>query len=145
MKKAHAYKFVLTLNHKIMLTLKNVLRVNALSSGLTGLLLTFFPGVFRDLFEVSHAAPFIGVGIFLVVFSILVAIVSANHPVSHSAVLAVTIADSAWVLASIAVILMPISMSIIGTALIIAVAGWVLMMAVLQMRGLRQTPAAMNP
>ena len=128
-----------------MLTLKNVLRVNALSSGFTGLLLTFFPGVFRDLFEVSNTTPFIGVGIFLIVFSILVAVVSANQPVSHSAVLAVTFADAAWVVASIAVILMPISMSNLGVILILAVAGWVLTMAVLQMRGLRQTSAAMNP
>lgn len=127
-----------------MLTLKNVLRVNALSSGLTGLLLTAFPGIFRDLFEVSSTIPFVGVGIFLIVFSIAVGVVGARHSDSHPAVLAVTFADSAWVVASIAVVLMPIAMSNLGTLLIIAVAGWVLMMAVLQARGLKETRAALN-
>ena len=118
-----------------MITLKNVLRVNALSSGLTGLLLTFLPGFFRNIFEVAYTAPFVWVGIFLVVFSISVAAVSAGQSLSRSAVLAVTFADAAWVVVSIAVVLMPVTMSALGTIMILAVAGWVAMMAFLQMRG----------
>lgn len=121
-----------------MLTLKNVLRINALSSGLTGLLLTFFPGFFRDLFEVTYAAPFIGVGIFLIAFAITVAAVSVGQAPSHPAVSAIICADAAWVVASIIVVLMPISMSTLGRIMIVAVAGWVLMMAILQRRGLRE-------
>lgn len=121
-----------------MLTLKNVLRVNALSSGFTGLLLTFLPGFFSDLFEVSYTAPFVGVGIFLIVFSIVVWIVGASESISHSAVSAIIFADAAWVVASVVMVLMPISMSMPGTIIILAVAAWVLMMAILQMRCLKE-------
>ena len=121
-----------------MLTLKNVLRINALSSGLTGLLLTFFPGFFRDLFEVTYAAPFIGVGIFLIAFAITVAAVSVGQAPSHPAVSAIICADAAWVVASVVMVLMPISMSMPDTIIILAVASWVLMMAILQMRCLKE-------
>ena len=57
---------------KHMKTLKNVLLVNALSSGATGLGLIAFAAPIAILFGISEPTPVMEVGIFLVVFAILV-------------------------------------------------------------------------
>lgn len=127
-----------------MMTLRNVLRVNALSSGATGLLLAIFPGVFSSLFEVNSTAPFFGVGAFLIAFSIVVGIVSFRPSLDRTAVMGITLADAIWVVASIVLVMAPVTMSAYGTLIILAVAGWVFMMAVLQYRGVRETEASTN-
>lgn len=126
-----------------MITLRNVLRVNALSSGLTGLLLAVFPGLFQNVFEVNQTAPFFWVGIFLVVFAIGVGAASLPRSLERSSVVAIITADTLWVVASIVLVAMPVQMSLYGTLIVLAVAAWVLMMAILQYRGLNETrPAA---
>ena len=55
-----------------MKTLKNVLLVNALSSGATGLGLIAFAAPVAILFGISETTPVMEVGIFLVAFAILV-------------------------------------------------------------------------
>lgn len=126
-----------------MTTLQNVLRINALSSGITGLGLAFLPRLFAYLFNVTDTAPFVGVGIFLVCFAIGVAVVSIATPLNARAVLAIVVADGAWVIGSLLlVILQPFEISLLGNIMIGAVAAWVLLMAVLQFRGVRSLRAA---
>ncbi len=126
------------------MTLRNVLRVNALSSGLTGILLAIVPGLFSNLFEVSSTAPFVGVGVFLIAFAVVVGIVSLGSSPGRTAVLGITLADSAWVLASIALVLSPVAMSGLGKVMVLAVAGWVLLMAALQYRGVKELSTSAN-
>ena len=127
-----------------MMTLRNVLRVNALSSGLTGLLLAFFPRLFSNLFEVNIAGPFIGVGVFLIVFAIAVGIVSLRASLDRTAVIGITLADAAWVVASVALVLTPVAMSFFGKVIVLAVAGWVLLMAALQYRGVKEISSSVS-
>lgn len=126
-----------------MITLRNVLRVNALTSGFTGLLLTVVPGFFRDLFGVNSAIPFVLTGIFLITFASAVAVVSFRPTLQRVAVVAITITDSLWVVGSIVFLVMPVQMSMVGKLLTLALAAWVMLMAILQHRGLRG--AAGNP
>lgn len=118
-----------------MTTLKNVLLLNAITSGVTGIALAVMPQFFAHVFEVNATAPFIGVGIFLSVYAIAVWLVSRPRTVSLKAVNGVIIADSLWVAASlILIVLQPYNISLLGNIMIAGVALWVLLMAYLQYR-----------
>lgn len=113
--------------------------INALSSGATGLLLLFFPGPTADLFGASSQIPFAAVGIFLLLFALLVFIQSRRTPLRKGWVKFIIALDIVWVIESL-IILFPkmFGFSFPGYALIAAVALWVALMAFLQARGLKQ-------
>jgi len=122
-----------------MKTLKNVMLINAITSGATGLGLAIFPAFVAGLFETTATMPFIEVGIFLVAFATLVFSVSRGNPVNAKAVRLVIVLDTLWVVGSAAIVLFrPFPISLIGYVLIGAVAAWVAAMAYLQSAGLRQ-------
>lgn len=119
-----------------MITLRNVLRLNAISSGATGIALATMPHFFSDLFNANEVTPFIGVGVFLIVFAVGVAWVSRPHTLRLNSVYAIVILDAAWVGASVLlIVLQPFSISVIGNVMVAAVALWVLLMAYLQWKG----------
>ena len=121
-----------------MTTLKNVLVINAVSSGATGLGLIVMSDFIATLFDTSHKAPFIGVGVFLVAFAAFVFFASQRNPISESSVRLITLLDSIWVMASIAiVVLQSFDLSGLGYILIVGVAAWVGLMAFLQYNGLK--------
>jgi hypothetical protein len=122
-----------------MITLRNVLIINAISSGVTGLILMIMPGFVAGLFETSYTQPFIGVGLFLVAFAILVFRVGLQNPLRLAMVRLIIALDSAWVVTSLIVItLQSFEISTLGYVFIAAVAGWVMLMAYLQFNGVRQ-------
>ncbi|SDF80599.1 hypothetical protein SAMN04487996_112242 [Dyadobacter soli] len=122
-----------------MKTLKNVMLINAISSGATGLGLAIFPKAIAGLFETTATMPFIEVGIFLVAFAALVFSVSRGNPMNARAVRLVIVLDTLWVIGSAAIVLFqPFPISVIGYVGIGAVALWVAAMAYLQSAGLRQ-------
>ena len=122
-----------------MKTLKNVMLINSISSGATGLGLAAFPKIVAGLFETTTVMPFIEVGIFLIAFAALVFSVSRGNPVNARAVRLVIVLDTLWVIGSAAIVLFqPFAISIIGYGAIGAVAVWVAAMAYLQSAGLRQ-------
>lgn len=122
-----------------MKTLKNVMLINAISSGATGLGLAAFPKLIAGLFETTARMPFIEVGIFLIAFAVLVFSVSRGNPVNARAVRLVIVLDTLWVVGSAAIVLFqPLPISVIGYVFIGAVAVWVAAMAYLQSAGLRQ-------
>lgn len=121
-----------------MLPLKTTLTVNALSSGATGILLVAFAPAIAQLFGVANTMPFVATGIFLVLFGLFVFIVSRKNPPARRSVQLITTLDTLWVIGSVALVLAAsASLSVTGIVLIIAVAGWVAMMALLQTKGLR--------
>jgi hypothetical protein len=121
-----------------MKTLKNVLLINALSSGATGLLLALFPKFFGDLFGHSSSQPFILVGIFLIAFAVLVFAQSRKSQVSKSWLKLIIALDVLWVVESLFIVIAQLfGLSMMGYLLIAAVAAWVGLMAFLQIRGLR--------
>jgi len=119
--------------------LKNVMLINAISSGATGLGLAVFPEIVAGLFETTATMPFIEVGIFLIAFAALVFSVSRGNPVNVRAVRLVIVLDTLWVVGSAAIVLFQLfPISILGYVFIGAVAIWVAAMAYLQSAGLRQ-------
>ena len=122
-----------------MITLKNTLLLNAVSSGVTGLGLIAAAEPIADLFGATSATPIIGTGIFLVLFAGLVFIAHRKNPLDGKLVQWIILLDTLWVVSSIAIlVLQPLMWSGIAYVAIAAVAAWVAAMAFLQYKGLRQ-------
>ena len=113
--------------------------INAASSGVTGLILMIVPGFVAGLFETSYTQPFIGVGMFLAAFAILVFKASLQKPLRFAMVWFIIALDSLWIVASLTVITLRLfDISTLGYVFIAAVAAWVMLMAYLQFNGIRQ-------
>lgn len=123
--------------------LKTTLLVNAISSGFTGILLAAMPGMAAGIFGVNNTAPFLEAGIFLILFAAFVLFVATRNPIIIKSVMIVTTLDVLWVIGSIiAALLLAGTISTIGIVLIIAVAGWVALMALLQFKGSNSAKAS---
>ncbi len=118
--------------------LKTILIINAISSGLAGVLSAGFAQELSNLFQVNTKTPFIEIGIFLIAFAIIVFFTAFKSPISTGLTKLIIAFDITWVLASIiAVIALYSSISIVGILLILTVSLWVGMMAYLQGRNLK--------
>jgi hypothetical protein len=116
-----------------MLNLKNILRLNAVSSGATGILLIFLNQFLATLFNTSQASAFTEVGIFLIIFAGLVFIPSFQNPPNRSLVRLIIWLDALWVITSVIIVVFGLfQLSTIGNVLTIGVAAWVGLMAILQ-------------
>jgi hypothetical protein len=122
-----------------MKSLKNVMLINAFSSGATGVILILFPGIISGIFGISTKLPFVAVGIFLFLFAILVFAQAIRDPIHKGWLKLIIILDIAWVVESAILILAQLfDLSSIGYVLTGAVALWVALMATLQTKGLKQ-------
>ena len=122
--------------------LKNVLLINALTSGATGLLLVLFPGLTANLFGAGLHWPFVAAGLFLIVFASLVWIQSRQATPQKGWVKLIIVLDIVWVVESLVIVVPQLfGLTFLGYLLITGVAGWVALMAWLQTRGLRQLSA----
>jgi len=127
-----------------MLSLSTVLKINAISSGATGLGLVLFATPAASLFDVAATAPFVATGVFLVLFATFVFIAGSKKAANQRTVKTIILLDSLWVIASFIAILNLFSViSTTGIIIIAAVALWVAAMAYLQRQGLR-SDAAIN-
>ena len=126
-----------------MKTLKNVLFVNALTSGATGLGLIAFAAPIAILFGISEFTPVMEVGIFLFVFSILVFREGKRTSYNLRMVKLIIALDIVWVLVSLLVVLLQLfNLTPLGYFGIGAVALWVAGMAYLQINGLKRLTVA---
>lgn len=120
-----------------MISLQNILKINAISSGATGLGLVAFSGFFASLFGVDQSAPFMAAGIFLLVFAGFVMLAALQKTVNPPWVKIIIWLDTSWVMFSIIAVLWLIdTISLMGILLISGVAIWVAAMALLQSKGL---------
>lgn len=127
-----------------MLPLRTTLLVNGISSGATGLLLALFPSMIAGIFGVSESIYFVETGVFLVLFAAYVLFVGTRNPIRLRSVMLITSLDISWVVASIAaVFLLSGIVSTTGIVLIIAIAAWVALMALLQFKGTYAAKAEM--
>lgn len=121
------------------MTSKNVLLVNGISSGATGILLIAFADFSARLFQLTDTMIFTGVGIFLVAFATFVIRVALNGKAERSKIRLIIALDVIWTVSSfILVMLFHEKISSMGNALIIAVALWVTAMIFLQTKSLKQ-------
>ena len=122
-----------------MITLKNVLLVNGISSGFTGFLLVIFSNPVARLFGVSQPSAISGVGIFLLVFAALVMSEGLRSNFRANVVKLIIVLDVVWVVVSFAVVALQLfNLSAMGSVAVGAVAGWVALMAYFQFKGLVQ-------
>ncbi len=122
-----------------MISLKNVLLLNGISSGATGVLLVAFARFIANLFQVTSTMTFISVGIFLIVFATVVIWIAMDASNQTRKVQMVIALDVIWTAVSfIIVILFRHEISMIGNVLILAIALWVAAMAFLQTKYLKQ-------
>ncbi|MDJ1466434.1 hypothetical protein QNI16_01270 [Cytophagaceae bacterium YF14B1] len=123
--------------------LKKVMLVNAISSGATGLILLVFAPLVADLFGTSAIIAVEGTGLFLLCFAALVLFEALKNPMRPAWVNLIIVLDISWVLISVLVIVFQLfHLSLLGYALIGAVALWVAAMAYLQSQGLKQLSMA---
>lgn len=116
-----------------MFTLNNILKINAICSGVTGLTLATFSQFYLKLFEVQSQVPFISTGLFLITFSIFVMYNAIKKPIDLRQIILIIWLDRLWVVASFGVVAVYYStISSIGLILIFGVAVWVGLMAYLQ-------------
>jgi len=121
-----------------MMSLKNVLLVNGVSSGATGILLVALSRLFANLFQVSSSSVFVAVGIFLIIFAgfVLVVAIGSSNPAQVRLIIAL---DILWTVMSFLLVAIDRQeISLIGNVLIMAVALWVAAMTFLQTKGLKQ-------
>jgi predicted membrane channel-forming protein YqfA (hemolysin III family) len=122
-----------------MKTLRNVLLLNAVSSGATGILMLVAASLIAQWFGITTTTPIWGVGLFLVGFAAFVGFESRRNPLSASRIRTIIFLDLTWVVTSLLIILFQLfNLSLMGYLLIGAVALWVAAMAYLQNRGLQQ-------
>lgn len=125
-----------------MTSLKNVLLINGVSSGATGLILIVFGRFAATLFGSPQPAPFWAVGIFLIAFAALVVAEGVRATPRPGRVMLITTLDTLWVVGSLIIVVLQLfNLSAIGYVLISGVALWVATMAVLQARGLKKITA----
>lgn len=119
--------------------LKTVLIVNALSSAAAGLLFLVLATPFASLFGISNVLLFEATGIFLVLFAGLVLYTATRSPITTRMTTLVTILDASWVLASVVVVIeFGGVITLLGSLIILAIAAWVALMALLQYKGLHE-------
>lgn len=125
-----------------MISLKNVLLINAVSSGATGMGLVVLAETVAGLFGTTAVGAVMGVGIFLVVFAAGVLNEAMQCTTRITNVYIIIALDILWVIGSIAIVLPQLfNLSAIGYIAITAVALWVAAMAYLQMKGVKQIAA----
>jgi hypothetical protein len=128
---------------KHMKTLKNVLLINALSSGATGLGLIAFATPIAILFGVNNPTPILEIGIFLFAFAVLVFRESSRTTHSLKIVKWIIALDISWVVVSLLVVILQLfNLTPLGYLAIGAVALWVAGMAYLQINGVKRLTIA---
>lgn len=121
-----------------MISLKNVLLINGVSSGATGAALVVLGNFVASIFGVSQPQTFWAVGIFLVVFAILVITEGLKTAANPKRVQLIIALDISWVVVSFLVVILQLfNISVMGNVMIAAVALWVMAMAWLQIQGLK--------
>lgn len=116
--------------------LTRALLMDAAVSGATGVLLTAGAGALDELLGIP-SAWLLGVGVFFLVFALDVALV-ATRPGLRRFAPVIVVGNALWVVASvIAVVAGAWDLTTLGVAFVLAQAGAVALLAVLQARGLR--------
>lgn len=117
------------------MTLPNTLRINAISSGITGVLLLFQSRLSASLFGWNSHLPFLLTGLFLVLFASYVLYQSRRVLKNPGSVRLIIGMDSLWVLASVCVLILFHSrLTTFGSLAIGLVGLWVALMVFLQYR-----------
>ena len=121
--------------------LRAVLWADAIASGATGLVMVAGAGLLESLLGLPSALTR-EAGLILVPYAALVAVVAARTQISRAAVWVFIVANAAWAVGSIGLLLGGLAPTALGYAFVIAQALVVAVLAELQYAGVRtRTPA----
>ena len=124
-------------------TLNRILLLNSLTSGATGLIMVIFSTELAGWFGVSGSAGFVGVGMFLLAFAVLVFVEGRSNPHNRNRLRVIIALDEIWVIGSIIILVFqPFEFTVLGNILTGGVALWVAAMAYFQFVGLKQMQKA---
>ena len=119
-----------------MKNLRNILILNAVSSGMTGIALVVFAGAITDLMGPISPMAVTETGVFLVIFAAFVMIEGLRASLKLNRITAIIVVDILWVMASIFIVILQLfNLTVLGYALIAGVAVWVAAMAYFQSHG----------
>lgn len=122
-----------------MTSLRNVLLIDALSSGATGLALVTLASPVSSLFGASGPGAFVEVGIFLLGFAAVTFGESRKGPLRPRMIQLLIALDILWITASVSLVAFGFfNLTVTGYLLISLVALWVGAMAYLKASGLKQ-------
>jgi hypothetical protein len=121
--------------------LRTVLWADAIASGATGLVMVAGAGVLESLLGLPSALTR-EAGLILVPYAALVAVVAARAQISRAAVWVFIVANAAWTIGSIGLLLGGLAPTALGYAFVIAQALVVAILAELQYAGVRTPTAA---
>jgi hypothetical protein len=116
--------------------LRNVLWADAITSGATGLVMVAGAGLLENLLGLPSALTR-EAGVILVPYAAFVALVAARAHISRAAVWVFIVANAAWTIGSIALLLGGLAPTALGYAFVIAQALVVAVLAELQYVGVR--------
>ena len=121
--------------------LRRVLWADAIASGASGLVMAAGAGVLESFLglpgDLTRAS-----GLILLPYAAIVAVVAARAPISRAAVWTIIVANAAWAVASICLLVGGLAPTAFGYAFVIAQALVVAVLAELQYAGVRSfTPA----
>ena len=123
--------------------LQKALQINALFSGLSGILLVAGHNRVAGLFDTPNSSVFQVIGAALIYFSLTIVFEIKHQNLLR--VLFIIVQDSLWVIGSvILLIFQPFDISMTGNGVIAAIALIVLLMAISQTNGLAQTDSIAN-
>jgi hypothetical protein len=117
--------------------LRTVLWADALASGATGLVMVAGAGLLESLLGLPGALTR-EAGLILVPYAALVALVAARAQISRAAVWVFIVANAAWTIGSIGLLLGGLAPTALGYAFVIAQAAVVALLAELEYTGLRK-------
>lgn len=121
-----------------MLSLKSTLLINGVSSWLTGFALIVFANKAAEIFATYPVWPFMGTGAFFVIFGTLVLYTVLQKQIKPALLKTIIVLDLVWVIVSVGITAVTWGcISVAGSVIIIVVALWVFLMALLQNNGLK--------
>lgn len=116
--------------------LRYTIIANGIFSALSGLALILFEGLITDLFGIEYTFAMTGVS--PLVFAAFVFFTVLRNQIKRKLVWAIIWMDVAWVVGSIIVVILPLSISTVGIWMIAIVALFVADFAFFQYKGLRK-------
>lgn len=120
--------------------LNKILVLNGASTTLAGILLLIFPNQLSAIFGMDLNTYFISVGLFFTVFGIFVLFNGFQKKTSTSNLRFITAVDWLWVIVSaIIIVALYDKITMFGMLIVVAIALWVLVMAILEGKFLKKS------
>ena len=117
------------------MTSHRILQLNAVSTAACGVGMLAARGILPALFGLDSPVLLDVVALGLLAYAVMLALVAHRHPVTRQALIAFTVADALWVMASaIVLMLFWAELAVVARVLVIAVALVVEVFATLQFR-----------